>query len=223
MFIPREVLSRCVPFALYMLIMASSPVIAELAGLSQPQQNWLYALRVGAPLLALLYFRRDYGELRAQRFGIGGLLAALLLGLLIFVLWINLSDDWMMITAPAGFVPKTAAGVPDWALIAVRWCGAALVVPLMEELFWRSFVQRWLDRPAFLQLAPGAGSLKALLIASLLFGSEHSLWLAGIVAGLAYGWLYRRFGNLWLAVLAHALTNGVLGLWVVQGGYWQFW
>ena len=79
MFIPREVLSRCVPFALYMLIMASSPVIAELAGLSQPQQNWLYALRVGAPLLAMLYFRRDYGELRAQRFGIGGLLAALVI------------------------------------------------------------------------------------------------------------------------------------------------
>ena len=58
---------------------------------------------------------------------------------------------------------------------------------------------------------------------ALLFGSEHELWLAGIVAGLAYGWLYRRCGQLWPAIAAHALTNAVLGLWVLQGAHWAYW
>lgn len=223
MMVSRDILSRCLPFGLYMVIMAVSPVVAELAGLSQPQQNWLYALRVGAPLAAMLYFWRDYAELKEQRFSLAGLVLALLLGVLVFILWINLSSGWMVINPPAGFIPKTAADEPDWVLIAVRWCGAALVVPLMEELFWRSFLLRWLDKQAFTALAPQLISLKALLISSALFGSEHSLWFAGILAGLAYGWLYRRFGNLWLAVLAHGVTNGVLGIWVVQGNHWQFW
>jgi len=56
-----------------------------------------------------------------------------------------------------------------------------------------------------------------------LFGSEHSLWLAGILAGLTYAWLYRTYNNLWLPIAAHACTNLILGLWVLQTGAWQFW
>ena len=219
----RDVVARCLPFALYMAIMALSPWMAELAGLDQAQQNWLYALRVAAPLAAIIYFWRDYAELRRQSFGLLPLLATLAAGLLVFVIWINLAEGWVVLGSLTGFVPKTAAGAIDWPLIVVRWCGAALVVPLMEELFWRSFLQRWLDQPAFLSVDPRLVSFKALLIASVLFGSEHSQWLAGIIAGLFYGFLYRRFGNLWLPTIAHAITNGVLGIWVVAGGHWQFW
>lgn len=223
MTLSREVLSRCLPFALYMAIMALTPWLARLLGLSPEQQNWLYALRMAAPLVAIIYFWRDYAELRAQSFSLLGLLASVAAGLLVFVIWINLAEGWAVLGALTGFVPKTAAGAVDWPLIVVRWCGAALVVPLMEELFWRSFLQRWLDQPAFLSVDPRLVSFKALLIASLLFGSEHTQWLAGIVAGLFYGFLYRRYGNLWLPTIAHAITNGVLGIWVVAGGHWQFW
>ena len=51
----------------------------------------------------------------------------------------------------------------------------------------------------------------------------HPLWLAAIVAGLAYALLYRGTGKLWPAVIAHGVTNAALGLWVVQTGQWQFW
>ena len=47
--------------------------------------------------------------------------------------------------------------------------------------------------------------------------------MAAIVAGLAYAWLYRRTGKLWTAVIAHAVTNLLLGIWVVRTGQWQFW
>jgi len=65
--------------------------------------------------------------------------------------------------------------------------------------------------------------VRALLISSIVFGIEHGLWLAGIIAGLAYGWLYIRSGNLWLPIFAHAVTNLLLGAWVLATGQWHFW
>jgi len=89
-------------------------------------------------------------------------------------------------------------------------------------LFWRSLVLRWFDRPDFLSLEPGRLSLRAALFSSLLFGVEHHMWFAGFLAGMAYAWLYRR-GNLWLAIIAHAVTNLSLGVYVMAVGAWQFW
>jgi CAAX prenyl protease-like protein len=65
--------------------------------------------------------------------------------------------------------------------------------------------------------------LRALLLSSLAFGFEHGLWFAGLIAGLAYGGLYRWSGGLRIPILAHAVTNLLLGIWVVNTGNWQFW
>jgi CAAX prenyl protease-like protein len=64
---------------------------------------------------------------------------------------------------------------------------------------------------------------KAVVLSTFVFMLAHTLWLAAIVAGLAYAWLYVRSGKLWLAVIAHAVTNGALGAWVGATGHWQFW
>jgi CAAX prenyl protease-like protein len=56
-----------------------------------------------------------------------------------------------------------------------------------------------------------------------LFGFEHNLWLAGVVAGAVYGWLYKRYRTLWSPILSHGITNGLLGLWVVSTGNWSYW
>jgi len=93
----------------------------------------------------------------------------------------------------------------------------------MEELFWRSFVMRWIDNPRFQEILPGAVTLKALLVSSIVFGFEHNEWFAGVLAGLAYGWLYRLTGNLWAPVVSHGLTNALLGIWVLYTGAWHYW
>ena len=93
----------------------------------------------------------------------------------------------------------------------------------MEELFWRSFVMRWIDNPDFLAVSPAQASARAIIVSSLLFASEHQLWLAGLIAGLVYGLLYVRTGNLWVPVISHAVTNAVLGGWILATGNWQFW
>ena len=145
-------------------------------------------------------------------------------GVVVFVLWIHLDAPWMQIGTPtAPFVPLAADGSLDWPLIAVRWIGAALLVPVMEELFWRSFLMRWIQSATFEAVDPRRVGLKALVLSTFVFMLAHTLWLAAIVAGLAYAWLYRRTGKLWVAVIAHAVTNGALGVWVVATGNWAFW
>jgi CAAX prenyl protease-like protein len=123
----------------------------------------------------------------------------------------------------ASFLPLDAQGQLDWPLLIVRWLGAALIVPVMEELFWRSFLMRWIDNPTFEASVPQQIGLRAIVLSTFVFMLAHTLWLAAIVAGLAYAWLYVRTGKLWVAVIAHAVTNGVLGVWVVMTRNWAFW
>jgi hypothetical protein len=82
---------------------------------------------------------------------------------------------------------------------------------------------RWLERPRFLDVDPRTVGLAPLLISSAVFALEHRLWFAGLLAGLAYGHLYRHTGSLRAAVLAHAITNGLLGAWVLGTASWDFW
>ena len=144
--------------------------------------------------------------------------------MVVFGLWIHLDAPMFRIGEPGtGFVPTDAAGHPMWPLIAIRWIGTALLVPLMEELFWRSFLMRWMQGPQFEAVVPQRVGLKAVVLSTFVFMLAHTLWLAAIVAGLAYAWLYVRTGKLWVPIIAHAVTNGVLGVWVVRTGQWAFW
>lgn len=209
---------RIVPFALYIVFLAAGPLASGF------DTRWLYPVQVGLVALTLVYFWRRYQELPRLRSLAGGHWAlAFVIGLIVFILWIKLDAPWMTIGEPGkGFDPRDDGRV-NVLLALFRLAGAALVVPVMEELFWRSFVMRWIDKPAFLSVSPTSVSWKAVLLSSVVFGFEHQLWFAGIVAGLAYGWLYRLSGNLWVPIIAHAVTNGLLGAWVLYTGSWLFW
>jgi CAAX prenyl protease-like protein len=216
----RAALVRCAPFALFMLLLALRGAAADHGW---TDARWLYGLNLVLVGGLLWAWHREYAELRELPPPREALLSVGV-GLLVFVLWTQLDAPWMQIGEPtAAFVPLDAAGRPDWALIAVRGLGAALLVPVMEELFWRGFLMRWLERPAFETVDPRRVGLRAVAISTLLFMLAHTLWLAAIVAGLAYALLYARTGRLWNAALAHAVTNGALAAWVVATGSWQFW
>ena len=136
----RAAWPRIVPFAIYMgfIVLADG---LTLLGWPVLEQRWLYGVKIGAVLLALWCWRRAYSELQAGVPSAGAVLEAVVVGLLVLYLWINLDADWMVIGQPAGFDPRHD-GVIVWPLVVLRIAGAALVVPLMEELFWRSFLLR---------------------------------------------------------------------------------
>ncbi len=217
---PR-LLARVLPFALYMLFLAIQDGLEALLPGLDPR--WWYLVKVGGVVLLLAYYRRHYLELLDRPDWRWAALAAPAVGLLVFVLWINLDWGWLVVGGGTGFSPLDEQGAIRWEMAIPRILGAALVVPLMEELFWRSFLARWIDRHDFLAVAPARLTLRALLVSSFLFGLEHTLWFAGILAGLAYGWLYQASGNLWVPIISHAVTNLVLGIWVLMTGNWGFW
>lgn len=218
----RSAWVRIAPFIVFMLLLALRGALPE-GGAFDPR--WVYGVGVVATGGLLWWFRAEYGELSRQNWPtLGETALAIAVGAVVCVLWTLLDAPWMQVgTATAGFVPVDAQGRLDWPLIAVRWVGAALLVPVMEELFWRSFLMRWIQAPVFESVDPRRVGLKAIVLSTFVFTLAHVLWLAAVIAGLAYAWLYRRTGKLWVAVIAHAVTNGALGVWVVATGNWVFW
>jgi membrane protease YdiL (CAAX protease family) len=110
-----------------------------------------------------------------------------------------------------------------WFFVVVRILGSSIVVPPLEEVFYRSFVYRWISKPDFETVPLGQFAWKPFLLTALLFGFGHNEWLAGILCAAAYQGLVcwkKRLGD---AMTAHAITNLLLGLWVVWKGAWHFW
>jgi len=218
----RSALVRIAPFALFMALLALRGALPADVGFDA---RWIYGLTVLLVGALLVAFWREYGELARQNAPSGGeVVLAVVVGAVVCWLWVQLDAPWMRLGEPtASFTPLDVDGRLVWPLIAVRWIGAALVVPVMEELFWRSFIMRWIQSPVFQVVDPRRVGLKAIVLSTFVFTLAHTLWLAAVVAGLAYAWLYRRTGKLWVPVIAHAVTNGALGVWVVMTGRWAFW
>jgi CAAX prenyl protease-like protein len=212
---------RILPFAAYLFFIVAGDVL-ERMGVAASSLLWLYPAKIAVVALLLALFWRHYTELRPFRLSPTQALIAIATGVVVLVLWVSLDAGWMIFGSPSGFDPRSEGRI-DWLLVAIRIAGAALVVPLMEELFWRSFLMRWIVAPNFDSVEPSQLGLKSFIITVLLFGFEHNLWLAGIVAGAAYSLLYMRYRSLWSPILAHAVTNGLLGLWVVRTGNWSYW
>lgn len=214
-------LARVIPFATYIAFLILESMLAgDAYGFDS---RWLYAAKIACVAIALGVLWNRYGELRKRLPGAAQLLASVVIGIVVFVVWIALDQSWAVIGSPRGWNPTGPSGTVSWSLVAVRILGAAAVVPIMEELFWRSLVLRWIRNTDFLNVAPARAGVLAVLVSSALFASEHHQWLAGLIAGLVYAGTYMRTGNLWCAVVAHAVTNFALGVWVLHSGQWQFW
>ena len=110
-----------------------------------------------------------------------------------------------------------------WMFIIARGLGSSIVVPPLEEVFYRSFVYRYLTKAEFESVPLGQFKWTPFLISSAVFGCAHREWLAGILCGFAYQGLVcwrKRLGD---AITAHAITNFLLALWVMGRGAWKFW
>lgn len=215
-------LARCVPFVVFMALLALRGYLPASLGLDA---RWIYGGQAFIVAGLLAWYWRGYGELARQNLPEAREVGwAVVVGIAVFALWVRLDLPWMQLgEATASFVPLDTHGQPIWTLIALRLAGAALVVPVMEELFWRSFLMRWIQHPGFERVDPQTVGLKAIALSTFVFTLAHTLWLAAVIAGLAYALLYRWSGKLWPSVIAHAVTNAMLGLWVIWSGRWEFW
>lgn len=186
---------------------------------------YLYPIKAIAVGLLLYKYMDQYHELQIKDLRKLKISAAVCgVGLLTFIMWI--SADWMLpLTAPpSGFDPtRLPEGAIRILMTATRVAGAVIVVPLMEELFWRSFFLRYLIDADFESVPIGRFTLSSFLISTVLFGLEHHLFIAGMIAGAVYSVILYKTRSLSQCVLAHAATNLALACYVLYTGRWYFW
>ena len=125
--------------------------------------------------------------------------------------------------ARVGFDPHSLAVPGRYAFLAARLYGLVVLVPLVEELFWRSFLMRWVIDPDFLKVPVGRVTLAGAAVTSGLFALAHPEWLAALLTGLNWALLLRQTRSLSACVVSHAVANAALGAYVLTSGDWKFW
>jgi CAAX prenyl protease-like protein len=208
--------ARVAPFLIFLLLTFAQDSLGE-AG-----RYWIY---FGKTLVGLWFIWVMRPIVREMRWAASW--EAVAVGILVCVLWVGLGDIAMKKVDPAtAWNPFRQFGdgtLLAWFFVAVRTLGSALVVPPLEEAFYRSFLYRFIANPDFEKLPLNFFSWVPFLVSALIFGFAHNEWLAGILCAMGYQWLVIRKGRLGDAMCAHAITNFLLGVWVVWKGDWRFW
>ena len=110
-----------------------------------------------------------------------------------------------------------------WVLVW-RTLRAVVIVPIVEELFWRAWLMRWLINPDFQRVPLGTYATFAFWVTAVLFASEHGpYWDVGLVTGIIYNLWMVRTKSLADCIVAHAVTNGILSAYVIATSQWQYW
>jgi uncharacterized protein len=148
------------------------------------------------------------------------------LGLVVTVLWVGLDGRYPALPlqgSRVGFDPHQLAGPAQLGFLAIRFFGLVVVVPLVEELFWRSFLIRWIVAPDFRRVPIGRVTPMAAAVTSALFALAHPEWLPALLTGLAWALLLKQTKSVSACLLSHAVANLALGIYVLSTGSWQFW
>ena len=154
---------------------------------------------------------------------------AVVVGIAICVLWVGIDPLYPHLlktkTGSTGnpFVVFGDGSPLAWFFIIVHILGFTIVVPPLEETFYRSFVYRYIASPNFLAVPLNRFIPLPFFVTAALFGISHNEWLAGILCGAAYQWLVIRKNRLGDAMTAHAITNFLLGIYIVWKPAWNFW
>jgi len=206
----------------YVIILGLTLVQDSLGG---SLRYWIYLVKMLVGLWCIWEMRHAAPEVRWAFSW-----EAVTVGVMVFVIWVGLDTYYpkfqFLVKAGSPWNPFKEFGEHStmaWFFAAVRTFGSAWVVPPIEEAFYRSFLYRYLVRVNFITVPLGQLHWRSLILTSLIFGFSHYQWLAGILCGLAYQGLVIRKKRLGDAMTAHAITNFLLGIWVVCKGAWHFW
>ena len=210
-------IARVAPFFIFVGLTACQGMLGE------SSKYWVY---VAKSLVGLWLIWAIKPVVQEMRWTISA--EAVLVGVGVIVVWIGIDRFTPKIVDVKGYWnPHEQFGRDTalaWFFIISRTFFSALVVPPIEEMFYRSFVYRTIIKERFEDVSLRTLHWPAFLITSVVFGFVHgNQWLAGILCGMAYQWLVLRRGHLGDAMTAHAISNLLLGIWVAYKGAWQFW
>jgi CAAX prenyl protease-like protein len=220
--------ARVIPFAVFYALTLCQ------GRFGQNSQYWFYAGKTVVGLWMVWSLRSVWAEME-WRWSWEGVVA----GVAVIALWIGLDGHYPGLNQLLGSSPAKPASPTfadwnvwrdfgrgslfGWGIVAVRIFGSSVVVPPLEEIFYRSFLYRYVVRSDFQSLPLTTHNWRALVMTAGIFAFSHNEWLPGLLCGLAFQGLVCWKGRLGDAVAAHATANFLLGVWVVWKEAWNFW
>lgn len=151
----------------------------------------------------------------------------ILIGLLVLGIWVAPQEFFHAERRLDGFEPGYfGGGAAYWVNLIFRFLRLVIVVPLVEEIFWRGFLLRYfVDQDSFRSVPFGKFTWISFIAVTLGFTFEHSQpdWPAAALCGALYNVVAYYSRSLSACVLAHAVTNFALGIYVLRTGQWGFW
>ena len=158
--------------------------------------------------------------------------SSIALGIAVCALWIapdtlipGWRSHWLFQNSITG---QVTTSIPPASLtplmLVLRTVRAALLVPILEELFWRGWLPRWIQDSRIDRVPLGQYTPLAFWTTAILFAAEHGpFWEVGLLTGIIYNWWMRRTRSLGDLILVHAVTNLALSLYVIETQSWRFW
>ncbi len=225
---------RVLPFAVFLILTSFQG--KYFAG----SEYWIYGLKTIVATGLIWHFKSRLSELK---WAIS--VPAVVTGILIALLWLGLDSRIPSLGQIYDFLNQQITGtlpVPEkpeapwnplvffkdtpslaWTFLALRVLGRSLIVPVVEEVFYRSFFYRYIVNPDFSSVAHRVWHLRAFILTSLAFGLSHpGQWIPAILCGTAYQALVIRQDRMGDAMVAHGVTNAVISAYAIYTGQWQF-
>jgi CAAX protease family protein len=215
------------PFAAFMFLIGAREAIQSMANrrgpffLAEPQY-WIYPAQTLLCAALLWRFWACYRFAFPKKVGFALAIAVLVLGV-----WISPQELFGAPRRHGGFDPGVfgEGGTLFAATLALRFARLVVVVPLVEEIFWRGFLLRYLIDENFEKVPPGAFSWFSFCAVTICFGLAH--WgpdfVPALVAGALFNVVMYRTRSLSSCVVAHSATNLLLGVYIMLTQQWGFW
>jgi uncharacterized protein len=226
MTVDRPWLPYVAPMAAFLGLTVMEGLLSNRAGQSAPLAYAIvYALKAVLVTAVAWACRSTWKDLHPRPSAMV-LAVSIALGLAVAALWIGL--DGKIPSLPftgkrTAFDPGTLPATARASFIAVRFYGLVLMVPLVEELFWRSFLVRWIAHHDFRAVPIGRVTWLAALLTSVLFALAHPEWLPAFITGLLWVGLLRWSRSVATCLVSHVVANMGLGAWILARGAWHLW
>lgn len=234
---------QVIPFAIFMGFLLLSSLAGSFLQIELPSQpwwrrdpsQWIYPLQSVVCLGVLIWWWRSYEFSWSWKWSLVGI-AFGVVGIGFWLLptslhaWLDLPDEkghwWARLGVAArreGFDPGAVFGegtTAYWSALVMRFVRAAVVVALVEEIFWRAYVMRLvMDWDGDYWKRPfGEASVKSYLIVTGLFMFAHApvdylgAWIYGSLTYVLCVWSK----NLGACVVMHFVANLLMGLYAVH-------
>ncbi len=222
----RSIIAYVAPLACYMI-----PTMFEASNLFGLSYESACTLKGVLAIGAFWVFHRHY-----PAYSTAGFRLAVIAGFLGMIVWVGL--DRLQASLPAlqrvvqmiqgsrvGYDPFANGGPSalQVAFVIVRLVELTIIVPLIEEIFWRGFLSRFLIAEDFEKVEQGTYTLFSFFIGAVMFASAHTEVISAIVWCSIINALYVKTRNVWACVMMHAVTNGLLGVYILMTKEWHLW